>query len=58
MTESKIAASLSALAAAGFRHELGCSPGGEGEDGHEPQEGVTTVGLCADAGSADCIGSG
>jgi hypothetical protein len=31
------------------RRDLGCSPGGEGEDSHEPQEAVPTVGRSAEA---------
>ena len=35
------------------RHDLSCSPGCEGEDGHEPQEAVPTVGRSADADRGD-----
>ncbi len=35
------------------RRDLGCSPGGEGEDGHEPQEAVPTLGRSADADGGD-----
>jgi hypothetical protein len=35
------------------RYELGCSPCGEGEDGHEPQDAVPTVGRSADADSGN-----
>jgi hypothetical protein len=40
----------------GVGHELGCSPGGEGEDGHEPQDAVPTVERSTNADSGD--GSG
>jgi hypothetical protein len=33
--------------------ELGCSPGGEGENGDEPQERVAPLGRSADADGGD-----
>jgi hypothetical protein len=35
------------------RRDLGCSPGGEGEDSHEPQQAVPAVGRSADADGGD-----
>jgi hypothetical protein len=35
------------------RHDLGCSPGSEREDGHEPQEAMRTAGRPADADSGN-----
>jgi hypothetical protein len=37
----------------GVRHELTGSPGGEREDGHQPQEAVPTLGRPADADGSD-----